>query len=129
VATGVRPPRRLVRVDIPPWVGRLDAWGQGAGGWWALLSWTEQVTAFGESHRPLLCAGWVHASHIRPTEYVRPADYADVPRRRLPDDRKLWPPPPARPEVGWPDRWYVGVLDGGELPLPAGLRRFGQPWP
>ena len=124
-----RPPRRLVRVDIPPWHGRLEAWGHGPGGWWALLSWTEQVQAFGESHRPLLCAAWVQASHITPREDARPSDYADVPRERLPDERKLWPPPPAQPDAHWPDRWYIGVLNGGELPLPPGLRRFGQDWP
>jgi hypothetical protein len=124
-----RPPRRLVRVDISPWAGRLEAWGSGPGGWWALLTWTEQVQAFGESHRPLLCAGWVHASHIKPSEHARPDDFADVPRERLPAERKLWPPPPTQPGAGWPDRWYVGVLDGGELPLPVGLHRFSQPWP
>ena len=84
-----------------------------------MLSWTEQVQAFGESHRPLLCAGWVHASHIKPSDHATTDDYAEVPRQRLPDDRRLWPPP-TQPDVGWPDRWYVGVLDGGELPLPLG---------
>jgi hypothetical protein len=68
----------------------------------------------------------VHASHIKPNEHARPDDYADVPRERLPDDRKLWPPPVAQPDAAWPDRWDVGVLDGGELPLPPGLRKFGQ---
>jgi hypothetical protein len=92
--------------------------GHGPGGWWALLSWTEQDQAFGESHRPLLCAGWVHASHIRPRDGARPADYVDVPRERLPQERRLWPPPSTQPDEAWPDRWYVGVLDGGELPLP-----------
>jgi hypothetical protein len=68
----------------------------------------------------------VHASHIRPREDAQPAEYADVPLERLPDERKLWPPPAERPDGAWPDRSYVGVLDGGELPLPPGLRRFGE---
>jgi len=69
----------------------------------------------------------VHASHIEPGA-SRVDDYADVPRQRLPDDRRLWPPLPTQGDVGRPDRWYVGVLDGGELSLPPGLRKFGQPW-
>jgi hypothetical protein len=85
---------------------------------------TEQVQAVGESHRPLLCAGWVHASHIRPREDAHPTDYADVPANDCPTSAgsdlrlHLGPTPPRR------DRWCVGVLDGGDLSLPRGTRRF-----
>jgi hypothetical protein len=102
-------PPRLVGIDIHPWASQLEAWGHGPGGWWALVTWTEQVQAFGESHRALLCAGWVHASHIRPSEHARPGECADVPRHHLVDDRRLWPPPP--------------------LPLPPGWRKFRHDWP
>jgi hypothetical protein len=122
-------PGRLVGIDIHPWAGQLEAWGDGPDGWWALGSWSEQVQAFGESHRALRCAGWVHASHITRSVHARPGEYADVPREHLVDDRRLWPPPATQPDAAWPDRWYIGVLDGGELPLPPGWRRFRHDWP
>jgi hypothetical protein len=122
-------PPRLVGIDIHPWAGQLQAWGHGPDGWWALVTWAEQVQAFGESHRALQCAGWVHASRVRPGEHARPDEYADVPRQHLVDDRRMWPPPATEPGVAWPDRWNIGVLDGSELPLPPGWRRFRHDWP
>lgn len=57
-----------------------------------------------------------------------PDEYADVPRQHRVDDRRMWPPP-TQPHAAWPDRWYIGVLDGGELPVPLGWRRFRHDWP
>jgi hypothetical protein len=60
-----------------------------------------------------------------------PFSYAgtDDGRGTDPNPLKLWPPPAAQPDDAWPDRWYAGVLDAGDLPLPPGLRKFGQHWP
>jgi hypothetical protein len=35
--------RMSVELDIPAGAGKLDCWGSGPGGWWALLVWMEQV--------------------------------------------------------------------------------------
>jgi hypothetical protein len=115
-------PARLVGIDIRPWAGQLEAWGHGPDGWWALVTWAEQVQAFGESHRALQCAAWVHASHIRPGEHARPDEYVDraaAPHCRRPTDvatagYTTW--------LARPDRGYLGVLDGGELPVPLSRR-------
>jgi hypothetical protein len=93
------------------------------------LSCTEQLQAFEESHIDHLCAldGCTSHTSARATAHARPT--SRMFRDRLPDECKLWPPPSAQSDEAWPDRWNVGVLDGGELPMPRRLHRFGENWP
>jgi hypothetical protein len=121
--------RMRVRLDIPPGTAQLDTWGNGPGGWWALVVWTEQVTPPGADAGVhwLTCAAWVHGSHIRPSS--DPRDYEPAPRLQLGEDRSAWPPPVGRPHAVWPgDGCFIGVLNDEAPPLPAGYQRAGAGW-
>jgi hypothetical protein len=118
-----------VKLDIPPGDGKLDCWGNGPGGWWALIVWAEQVMPPGLNNGVhwLWCAAWTHATHVQASDDL--SGYDPPPRIQLGDDRAGWPPPAGRPHAVWPDDgWFAGVLDGGIPRLPDGWERAGAGW-
>jgi len=89
--------------------------------WWALIVWNVQATSPEGVPGPVWCAAWVFGQCVE--EPLRPVEYLQVRRMRLPAESAEWPAPVDRPGARWRG-YYLGVLRDGEEPqLPAGAGR------
>jgi len=95
-------------------------WGHASDGWWALITWRENLTD-PETHVgivPHLFAAWAAAGYLEPERNADRRIYAEVRRIALPDDRSAWPRPP---DWDHDDPHYLGILDGTEPAIPPQL--------
>jgi hypothetical protein len=100
-------------------------WGKEGVSWFALVEWQAHIHDYrvdgADHHGMIFCTAWVATEHVARLEG---GDYTGTPRVTLYGDPQAWPTR-LRPGVTSPPAdFYFGLLDGGPLVAPPGVKWF-----